>query len=228
MNYDQRGDNRFKYEAAIWHENILPGRFYKAKICNISQYGLYFESDQTLYQGEMIYIGSKNPEAAKNIAEECTSVLIKWRKDLNNSSYRYGYGAEFSESENPLVKSIEDTKILAQHSRGTRGRYRMDPREHVRQPYRKQIVFITKNIKYKGSISNISRGGAFITTKRKFVLGQIIQLDIREDKTCQALRLKGWVVRLSSNGIGIKFDRRVQRDRRKKLDRRKRRRSSKK
>lgn len=228
MNYDQRGDNRFKYEAAIWHENILPGRFYKAKICNISQNGFYFESDQTLYQGEMIYIGIKNPEAAKNIAEECTSVQIKWRKDLNNSSYRYGYGAEFLESENPLVKSIDDTKILAQHSRGTSGRYRMDPREHVRQPYRKQIVFIAKKIKYKGSITNISRGGAFITTKSKFVLGQIIQLDIREDKTCKALRLKGWVVRLSSNGIGIKFDRRVQRDRRKKLDRRKRRRPSKK
>jgi Tfp pilus assembly protein PilZ len=224
-NYDQRGDKRFKYEAAIWHENILPGRFYRAKICNISRNGLYFESDQTLYQGEKIYIGSKNPETTKNIADECAGVQIMWRRDLEASSYRYGYGAEFLEPDNPLVKSIDNTRIVSQHSRGTSGRYRKDPREHMREPYRKEIVFTTKNHSYKGTIVNISRGGAFVTTKNKFSLGQMIQLDIREDKTCKALRLKGWVVRLSPTGIGVKFDRRIRHDRRKRLDRRVRRQS---
>jgi hypothetical protein len=222
-NYDQRGDKRFKYEAAIWHENILPGRFYRAKICNISQSGLYFESDQTLYQGEKIYIGSKDPQATDNMADECAGVRIRWRKDLKDASYRYGYGAEFLDSNNPLVWSIDNSKISTQHSRGTSGRYRKDPRAHVREPYRKEIVFTTKNRRYRGSIVNISRGGAFITTRNKFSLGQMIHLDIREDKNCKALRLKGWVVRLSPTGIGVKFDRRIQPDRRRKLDRRDRR-----
>ena len=147
MNYDQREDKRFKYEAAIWHENILPGRFYRAKVCNISQTGLYFESDQTLYQGEKIYIGSKNPDTTKNIADECAGVKIKWRKDLDRSSFRFGYGAEFLEPDNPLVKSIDESAKLNQHSRGTGGRYRKDPREHTREPYRRQIEFTTRNLK---------------------------------------------------------------------------------
>jgi len=228
INYDQRGGKRFKYEAAIWHENILPDRFYKAKICNISQSGLYFESDQTLYQGEKIYIASKSPGSAKTITNECAGVEIKFRKDLKDSSFRFGYGAEFLDPDNPLVKSIDKTKIINQNTRGTRGRYGKDPREHIRELYRKEIVFTSKNSKYRGSIANISRGGAFITTKNKFALGQMILLDIREDKTCKALRLKGWVVRLSPNGVGVKFDRRIRRDRRKKVDRRDSRRPAKK
>ena len=227
INYDQRGNERYKYEAAVWHENILPGRFYKAKMCDISRRGLSFESDQALYQGERIYIGSNRTASEKNISAHCADVEIKWRKDLKDSSFRFGYGAEFLDPGNPLLKSIDKTKIVNQNSRGTTGRYKRDPREHIRELYRKEIVISTKNRKYKGSITNISRGGAFITTKNKFALGQFMLLDIGEDQTCKAVRLKGWVVRLSPNGVGVKFDRRIRRDRRKKVDRRIRRRTGK-
>jgi len=54
-------------------------------------------------------------------------------------------------------------------------------------------------------------------------LGQVIELVLKEDKACQDLNLKAWVVRLSPNGIGVKFDRRLGRDRRKNSDRRDRR-----
>jgi len=219
-NYDQRGNLRYICQAAVWHENIIPGRFYMAKICNISQTGIYFESDQALYRGEKIYIGSSRPESKENISNLCTGVEIKWRKALKKSSFRFGYGAEFKDPDNPLVRSIDNTNMTIPDSQGTGGRYKKDPREHVREVYRKEIVFTSQNRQYKGSISNISRGGAFITTKDKFTLGKIILLDIREDKTCQAPRLKGWVVRLGPNGVGVKFDRRIRRDRRKKVDRR--------
>ena len=99
---------------------------------------------------------------------------------------------------------------------------RRDPRQHMRQFYGKKIVFTTKNRQHHGTISNISRGGTFITTKYKFALGQMIILDIRQDTTFKARRLKGWVVRLSPNGVGIKFDRRTYHDRRKTKDRRSR------
>jgi Tfp pilus assembly protein PilZ len=226
-NYNQRGTGRYKYAAAIWHENILPGRFYKAVISDISGSGLSFESDQALYQGERIYIGSNRTESEKNISAHCAGVEIKWRKDLKDSSFRFCYGAEFLDPDNPLVKSIDKTKIVIQNSRGTSGRYKQDPREHIRELHRKEIFFSTNNRKYTGSITNISHGGAFITTKKKFALGQFILLDIGEDQTCKAVRLKGWVVRLSPNGVGVKFDRRIRRDRRKKVDRRIRRRTKK-
>ncbi len=220
INYDQRGDQRFIYEAAIWHENILPGRFYMAKIGNFSRNGIYFESDQALYQGEQLYIGSNRPESEKNASNICTGVEIKWRKTIKDSSFRYGYGAEFLDPDNRLLKSIDNTKKIIQNSHGTRGIYKRDPRAHFREIYGKEIVFTMKNHQYEGFISNISRGGAFIKTNIKFILGQIIRIDIREDKTCEALRLKGWVVRLSPNGVGVKFDQRIRRDRRKIADRR--------
>ena len=228
INKNQRGTGRYKYEAAIWHVNILPGRFYKAKICDISRSGLSFESDQALYQGERIYIGSNRTESEKNTSAHCAGVEIKWRKDLIDSSFRFRYGAEFLDPDNPLVKSVDKTKIVKQNSRENSGRYKLDPRAHIRELHRKEIVFSTNNRKYKGSITNISQGGAFITTKKKFALGQFILLDIGADQPCKAVRLKGWVVRLSPNGVGVKFDRRIRLDRRNKVDRRIRRRTEKK
>jgi len=104
INNDQRERRRFKYEAVIWHDNILPDRFYAARILNISRSGVYFESDQTLYQGEEVFIAHKNPGPAAVAAEDCTRVEIKWRQNLKDSPYSFGYGARFAESDNALVR----------------------------------------------------------------------------------------------------------------------------
>jgi len=221
-----RVNKRYKYVAVIWHENLLPGRFYKAEISNISQSGLYFESDQVLYQGEKIYIGGKRPLSAKRNSKECAAVEIKWCKDLKNSSFKCGYGAKFLDPGNSLIDVLVKTEKTG-NIRETGGSYKNEPRAYKRGIYRKEKIITSKNRNYRGSIANISRGGAFIRTKNQFALGQMILLDIREDKTSKALRLKGWVVRLSPNGIGVSFDRRSYRDRRKKLDRRVRRRPGK-
>ena len=218
--YDQRKDQRLMYEATIWHENILPGRFYLAKIGNINQKGLYFESDQVLYPGEKIYIDTKRPESEDNILKNRTIVEIKWSKELKNSSFPFGYGAKFLDLNSPLVESIDKSMTMNQGSHRTGEGNKNDPRQHVRQLYGKKIVFTSKNRQHHGTISNISRGGAFITTNYKFALGQMILLDIRVDMTHKARRLKGWVVRMSPNGVGVKFDRRICFDRRKIKDRR--------
>jgi len=223
---EHRVDKRFKYEAVIWHENLLPGRFYKAEISNISRSGLYFESDQILYQGEKIYIGARRPRSAKRRSKECAGVEIKWCKDLKDSSFKCGYGAKFLEPENSLLDILGKME-KAGNILETGGGYKNDPRAHKRGIYRNEKIITSKNRNYRGSIANISRGGAFIRTNNRFALGQMILLDIREDKTSKSLRLKGWVVRLSPNGIGVRFDRRSYRDRRKKFDRRVRRRPGK-
>ena len=215
INLDQRGEKRFHYAAILWHENILPGRFYKARIYNISRKGLYFESDQTLYQDEEVYISDTKPAACDNSPANCTAIIIKWRKELRDSVFQFGYGAKFSNPKNSFLKTVNKKKLIGGQVKGTKGRHKKDPREHIREIYRKGIVFTIKNRKYKGLMTNISRGGAFITTRHKFALGQFLKLDLQEDNTCKNGKLKGWVVRLSPNGIGIKFDRRIRQDRRK-------------
>lgn len=223
INNDQREKRRFKYEAVIWHDNILPDRFYMARIFNISRSGLYFESDQTLYQGEEIYIAHKNPEPSGINSENCTRVEIKWRQNLQNSAYRYGYGAKFPEPDNPVVKSIDKNKLIKENIQDTQPRYKNEPRAYLREFYRKKIVFVAKNTKHKGLVTDISRGGAFVQTKARLSLGQMIHLYLQGDQSCKDVDIKGWVVRLSPNGIGVKFDRRLRGDRRINEDRREKR-----
>lgn len=223
INNEQRERRRFRYEAVIWHDNIFPDRFYAARICNISRSGLYFESDQILYQGEEIYIANQNPASSDNNYGNCTQVEIKWRKVLQDSAYRYGYGAKFTESDNKLVKSIDKNKLIKQNIHDDHPKYNNELRTHLRELYRKAIVFTTENTEYHGVITDISRGGAFIQTRTKLALGQMINLHIQSAQSCKEVDIKGWVVRLSSNGIGVKFDRRLRGDRRKNSDRRERR-----
>ena len=218
INNDQREKRRFKYEAVIWHDNILPDRFYAARILNISRSGVYFESDQTLYQGEELFIAHKNPGPAAVAAEDCTRVEIKWRQNLKDSPYSFGYGARFTESDNPLVKSIDKNRLIKQNIDDDPTKYKREPRAHLRELYRKEIVFIAESSQHKGTVTDISRGGAFIRTETKLSLGQAINLHIPRGQSCKEATLKGWVVRLSPNGIGIKFDRRLQADRRKKSE----------
>ena len=218
INDDQRDKRRFKYEVVIWHDNVLPDRFYMARIFNISRSGLYFESDQTLYEGEEVYIAHKNPAPAGINSENCTRVEIKWRQNLQISVYRYGYGAKFLESDNPLVRSIDKNKLIRLNIQDDRTRFKNEPRAHLRELYRKEIVFIAESSQHKGTVTDISRGGAFIRTETKLSLGQAIKLHIPRGQSCKDAAIKGWVVRLSPNGIGIKFDRRLQADRRKKSE----------
>jgi len=95
-----------------------------------------------------------------------------------------------------------------------------DPRELVRENYKKEIVFSSKDGTYRGIISDISRVGAFIETEEKIPLGRIIHIEISGDSLFRDLKLKGWVVRIDPKGFGVKFDRRTGRERREDIDRR--------
>jgi hypothetical protein len=48
----------------------------------------------------------------------------------------------------------------------------------------------------------------------------MIRLEIPGDSLFRDLKLKGWVIRLDPEGVGIKFERRSGHERRKDLDRR--------
>ena len=224
LKFDQRKNKRLRYEAVIWHDNLLPEFFYSAKMYNLSKRGVYFESDQIIYPGEDIYIGLKGPTSPINDNKDHIRVEIKWRKDLQNTSFRFGYGAKLINPIDTLVKSIDKAKLPQQSTQGNVFKHkkdpRKDPRKHPRKPYRKVMFFVSKSKSYKGLITNISRGGAYIITRNKFYLGQMIQLVIPGDKNKKDVKLKGWIVRLSPEGLGVRFDRRKGLGRRRVLDRR--------
>lgn len=231
---EKRNNKRFKYEAVIWHNNILPGVLYKAKIYNLSKGGVYFETDQSLYPGEKIHIAKISIVSKKNGTERnrvavkwqdknakyFDPVQIIWRKELADSHFRYGYGAEFTKADSTLAKLIVASTVESQTDKCEDWEYKKDPRELSRENYKKEITFRSKNNSYKGFISNINRVGAFIETGDAFSLGQIIKFVLPGDGLFKPLKLRGCVVRLAPNGIGVRFDKRTGRERRKDIDRR--------
>ena len=99
-----------------------------------------------------------------------------------------------------------------------------DPRKYPRRRYVKSVFFKCHQHHHKGMINNISRSGVFIETKNKFFFGQTIELLIPNIKIDKRFKLKGWIVRLSQNGVGVTFkrilERRSGKERRSDLDRR--------
>ena len=71
-----------------------------------------------------------------------------------------------------------------------------------------------------GLATNISRGGAFVETSSKILLGQKINLIVHGAKKYKTLSLRGWIVRWDPDGVGVSFERRSGRERRYDLDRR--------
>jgi Tfp pilus assembly protein PilZ len=218
---EQRKKKRFKYEATIWHDNLFPKIFFETKMGDISQGGIYFESDQTLYAGERIYVAIKDPTGSDNDYQDCAQVEIKWRKILTGSPFHYGYGAQFMDSRNAVLEAIDPDSLAAEVSPDNGYKLKIDARQDPRSSYRKLTFFTTAERRYKAFITNISRTGAFIVSKYKFSLGQQITLVIPGDQKHREMKLKSTVVRLSPKGAGIKFDRRTGRERRQGEDRRK-------
>lgn len=95
-----------------------------------------------------------------------------------------------------------------------------DSRRHPRRLCNKPLFFTHKYRHFKGLATNISRGGAFVETERKISFGERINLIIRGSKNSKGVRLKGWIVRLNPDGVGVSFNRRSGRERRYDLDRR--------
>ena len=220
-NTELRGKKRFRYKAHILHDNILPGIFYPAKMYNLSKSGLYFESDQSLHSGEYINLKMKSggPSSDNDTAYHF-SAKIRWRKDLQDSSFRHGYGAKFVESSETLDEIFDFAHLERQNPQESDWTDEKDPRQHPRMPYKISLSFYSKGQSFKGVIANISRGGAFIETQNRFSLGQMIELVFPAYKKQKDLRLKGCIVRFNQKGMGVKFDRRSGRNRRSDLDRR--------
>jgi Tfp pilus assembly protein PilZ len=220
LSSDRRKNSRYHFETIILHDTLLPDIFYDAKMYDIGKGGVYFESDQSLYPREEIYIGLKGGPYSENTEKYFSYVRIKWRKDLTNGSFKFGYGAEFIKASESLLKILDVAGFGNELPKNKTFQKEKDPREHQRNSYRKVVHFFSRNSKSKGYVKNISRGGAFILTREKFAIGQILNLVFPATRLKKELRLKGRIVRVDENGVSIRFDRRSGKDRRADLDRR--------
>ena len=228
---ERRKQKRIKYEAFISHDILSDEITHNDKMFNFSQNGLYFESDQNLNPGDDIYIGiGYQPHRSDDNIQLLFGVEVVWRKDLEDSPFRYGFGTKFINSSNSLVKKVDignsllkkaNMKELEKQSLPAQNfKAEGDSRKHPRKPCKKLLIFTYKNQQHKGLVTSISRGGAFLKTECQLSLGESVILAIQKLQTRSDLKVKGWIVRSTPQGVGVSFDRRSGKERRYDLDRR--------
>ena len=208
---ERRKFRRFSYEAIISHDLLTRQKIFAGKIANFSKGGLYFESDQTIHPGEEIFLKLTKPADAPgddSLPQLPFVVKILWHKSLQASAFRYGYGAQYLDPQDALVKTIESAEAGKTDRKHHAPQDDEDPREYPRRAYNKPLVFDYKNQYYRSLVTDISHGGVFIKTKLKMSLGRKVIIVIPGSKIRKKSKIKGWIVRRNPEGFAVKFDRR--------------------
>jgi uncharacterized protein (TIGR02266 family) len=78
-------------------------------------------------------------------------------------------------------------------------------REHYRKPFFTVVDFTTRGHAFKDFIKNISPGGVFIETSIPFNVGQELSLTFALPNCQKHIKITGEVVRITPQGIGVKF-----------------------
>jgi len=224
IDIERRKHKRFQYEAIISHDILSQEATPSGKIFNFSNSGLYFESNQMFFAGEEIFVEIIDRPQSSDIGLELLfDVEIVWRKDLQDSSFKQGYGAKFKIPVEAIEKTIGEN--IARESRPRSYAKpeiieKVDAREHTRKTYHKSLLFNYKNNIYRGLVTDLSRGGAHIKTKTRLSLGQKVKFVIPVSRTGKNIKLRGWIVRLTPEGFAVCFNRRSGSERRYDIDRR--------
>jgi hypothetical protein len=191
-NPEKRDNTRFDYQAPIVLEDAKFGILQGARMFNYSDFGLYFETDHFLAPGTDIYIGIPNsPYTPDPDVYERYHTIIKWRKPLKESSFYYGYGIRFLDTD-PLDRPIE------------RG---IESRRHPRKSCSLYVKYAVQRKIYPAEINNISLGGVFLKTNENdgLGIGQQFQLAIPNRKKGNVIRRYARVIWSNRNGFGVEF-----------------------
>ncbi len=79
-------------------------------------------------------------------------------------------------------------------------------RRHPRKKCDMSINYLSDGMVGEERVRDISISGIFIETTEKFHVGQIITISIPFSNQDRKIKIKGRVVRLAVDGIGIEFD----------------------
>ena len=194
---EKRVEDRELHKAPVLVQEINDIYIYSARMVNCSEKGVYLETDTALKVGTDIIIGIEDSTfispAASPDSPKFYHVKIMWQKNIVNGFFKFGYGAKFVYFDDKQ-SAAEPNSII-----GT------DYRKHPRKLYSKPVIFRSMNQYYKGLISNISRGGAFIEAQGKFKAGQRIKIVIPGAKFDKGIMLKGEILHFNKAGVGIIF-----------------------
>ena len=151
---EKRGEDREYQKAPILVQELSDIYIYGARMVNYSDKGVYIETDTALGVGTDIIIGIEDstfisPSASPSSPKFYHAKII-WRKNLTGGFFKFGYGTKFVYFEDKLNAPKINSKPGKEY------------RKHPRKLYSKPVIFRSMNKNYKGSLSNISRGGAFI------------------------------------------------------------------
>lgn len=91
---DRRESERFECEHDILHNTDPADFFYKGRVLNYSEKGLYFESNEDMLPEDEICIQIRN---RSNDETYLLDVKIEWCKELQDSSFDLGYGVSLKE-----------------------------------------------------------------------------------------------------------------------------------
>jgi Tfp pilus assembly protein PilZ len=79
-------------------------------------------------------------------------------------------------------------------------------RNHYRKSLRLPVRYVSRGRTYSGYTRNISLGGLFLPTRFHFSLGQGLILAFLHQGHHSYLKVAGEVVRISPEGIGVRFN----------------------
>ena len=190
-NFEKRKSNRSNHISFLQVKDLQSGKIHNAKMLNYSKEGVYFESDSVLNPGMRVYIAIENsPYASLPDVLEYYRAEIIWRRKLNRSFYRFGYGVKLASLDSKQnFKSNETKKNL---------------RKHPRKPYKQTAMISTEKGIFKGITKNISSSGVFIMSKESFEVGQILTMAL-QNKNRKNVKIKGQIVWTNEEGFGLKF-----------------------
>ena len=202
---DRRADNRTLYETPVSQENLDSGVFTYCTMYNYSKDGLYFESNTRLNPGEEIFIGIENsPYCPDPNVYECYHAIIRWRKQISDSNYKFGYGIKFynpdARASSTAQKVCETGDLQPEDVKPDK-----EQRKHTRYPYNKSINYFAQNKRFEGVIKNICRSGAFIQSGHRFAVGDKLSMVLPFVKKQDGAMVKGEVIWTDKQGFGVKF-----------------------
>jgi hypothetical protein len=205
-NRDKKKHDRIEYTAGAVIESLDPSPSVSACIANYSRGGLYFESDTLITPGTNIYLGIFGSPYSESAAEyECHRVKIKWCKDLYNSDFKYGYGAQHLDPIGAYSRDAEQHFYDIPRYLKLMMEDRRESRKYPRKPADKAVIFTSAGQFCKGTITNVSKGGLFIETENDMGVGDRIKIAVPGTKIGKGLMLRAEVVRATSSGIGVKL-----------------------
>ena len=139
--------------------------------------------------------------------------IIKSMPEAERKEFRSAIISNLSEEESRrllpiLITNISEAKrwdLLEKLEKYEQSKL-TEMREHPRRPSFIPVECSSHEVCFTDFIQDISKGGVYIQTDGNFYIGQSITLTFSLHKEEDAISVRGKVVRIDPEGIGVKFE----------------------